>query len=74
MAKHLEATLSDGKSRRIQVPHEISLDDLHEVLTWTQQKAQEWLWSEAGNATVRRDAVIEFRVVEFSDEPLVASA
>jgi hypothetical protein len=72
MAKHLEATLSDGKSRTIQVPHEVSLDDFHAVLQWT--RTQEWLWSEEGNAAVRRDAVIELRVVELSDEPLVASA
>jgi hypothetical protein len=64
MAKQLEAILTDGKSRTIQVPAEIDLDDFYEVHQWTQQKAQEWLPSGEGNAVVRRDAIIEFRVVE----------
>jgi hypothetical protein len=64
MAKQLEAILTDGKPRTIQVPADLNLDDMYEVQKWTQEREQEWLPAEEGSSLVRRDSVIEFHVIE----------
>jgi len=65
------AILADGKSRAIEIPggQGVNLDDFYAVLEWTKQRSQEWLYTVGGNGAVRRDAVVEFQVID--TEPLV---
>src|SRR6266487_923421 len=65
MPKQLKAILADGTtSRTLDVPPDLNMDDMYEVQKWFLDASQEWLRADEGNSFLRRDAVIEFRVIE----------
>jgi hypothetical protein len=77
MARHLEARLTDGTVRRIRAPAEVDpgvvlgkLTGIGESSEWPTEKI-DWLPTQDGSL-IRTTAIIELRLVEVADEPLVA--